>query len=185
MGPDKLKVSLSREELEELGVDYDSLDYQNPATREILLGLLERGRKEAGFSPRRAKLYIEVFPSEGGGCIIYFTRLPNGELMPAGRFVPGAVPAVFAFGDTEVLIQACAGLHELYAHRVLESALYRVGQGYRLVIYPLDYADNLSSSFLGEYGTYVGRGAVLAAYCREHGALLIEKDAVAVLAGLS
>lgn len=184
LGEDRLKVSLSPEELQELGVDYDSLDYQNPATRSILLQLLEQGRRSAGFYPRKAKLYIEVFPREDGGCVIYFTRLSTGELTAAGRFLPGTAPEVYAFADHEVLIRACAGLQERYAHRVLHSALYLLEGGYRLVVHPLDYTDNLSSSFLGEYGRYVGRGAVLTAFCREHGTPLLEEDAIAVLAGL-
>lgn len=184
LGPDKLKVSLSREDLRELGLDYRALDYSDENTRKALVSLLDRGRAEAGFHPRRAKLYIEVFPNEQGGCVIYYTRLAAGELFPGGGYAPGCVPVVFAFADPNTLIAACAAAHPRCGHRILRSALYRLGEEYRLVIWPLDYADNLSVFFLSEYGVKIGAGAVLAAYCEEHGQPLAEENALETLAAL-
>lgn len=182
--PDKLKVSLTRTDLEELGIDYQSLDYSDESTRDALVSLLEKGRALAGFNPRRAKLYIEVFPSRDGGCVIYYTRLQGGEFFSAGRFVPGPAPVVFAFDSPEELIRACAGAKERCIHRILRSRLYLLETQYRLVVWPLDYLDNLSVLFLSEYGRPVGEGAVLAAFIEEHGKLLVWENAIEAMAEL-
>ncbi len=181
---DKLKVSLTREDLEELGINYESIDYSDENTRKALVSLLEQGRAQAGFNPRRAKLYIEVFPSQNGGCVIYYTRLQGGEVFAAGRFVPGPAPVVFAFECSEALIRACAGAKLRCVHRILRSSLYLLEKQYRLVIWPLDYSDNLSVLFLSEYGKAVGEGAVLAAFTEEHGKLLVLENAIETLAEL-
>ena len=41
LGPRRLRVALTREELEELGLSYDALDYRDLRTRSLLLTLLE------------------------------------------------------------------------------------------------------------------------------------------------
>lgn len=79
---DKLKVSLTQKDLEEMGISYESIDYSDENTRKALVSLLEKGRAQTGFNPRRAKLYIEVFPSQDGGCVIYYTRLQGERFLP-------------------------------------------------------------------------------------------------------
>jgi len=181
VSPDKLKVALSREDLAGLNITCAPLDYSDGHTREVLLGLLDRGRIEAGFAPRRAKLYIEAYPNDDGGCVVYYTRLVAGEVFPAGKFIPGPVPAVYLFRDMEVLIAACAKLLPRYGHRIYKSSLYELGGSYRLIIWPLDYNDNLSRFFLSEYGSLVGEGSLLVAFAEEHGVLLRGGDAIEAL----
>lgn len=180
--PDKLKVVLTKGDLEALEIDYQDMDYSDEATRSALLALLEQGRVQAGFRPRRAKLYIEVFPSEEGGCVIYYTRLTGGELYPSGRYSPGPAPVVFAFPELDDLLEAAAKISGRYAHRIYKSSLYKMEDVYRLIVYPLDYADRLSIWFLCEFGRLVGEGIVLAAYTEEHGKLLADGDAIEKLA---
>ena len=181
---DKLKVSLTKGDLFALGIDYESLDYSNETTRKALINLLEQGRASAGFQPKKAKLYIEIYPRGEGGCVIYYTRLAGGEVFPTGQFMPGPSPIAFAFDDTHALLTACAKAHALYRHRIFKSSLYAVGGEYRLIIYPLDYNDKLSVSFLSEYGRMVGEGAILAAYIEEHGQLIREANALDAMAAI-
>ena len=183
-GPDKLKVVLTRDDLLSLKIRCGPLDYSDEHTREVLLRLLDRGRAEAGFNPRRSKLYIEAYPSAAGGCAIYYTRLVASEASAAGEFIPGPIPAIYLFKSLEVLITACARLLPKYGHRIYKSSLYELRGSYRLVVWPLDYNDNLSRFFLLEYGRLIGEGSLLLAYAQEHGALLREGDAIEVLAGL-
>ncbi|MDR2908632.1 MAG: adaptor protein MecA [Oscillospiraceae bacterium] len=184
IGPDKLKIMLTREELEELDIQYDEVDYSDSETRRTLLKLLEQGSAEAGFHPRRSRLFIEIFPGGGGGCVIYYTRVSGGEVLSQGRFVPGPVPAVFAFKRAETLIECCKKFMPLCGHRIYKSALYRLKGRLRLVIWPLDYNDRLSVSFLSEYGRLVGEGNLLFSHIEEHGETVLESDAVETVSEL-
>jgi len=178
--PDKLKVTLGPNDLAQLGISYEKLDYTDPASKRMLISLLEQGKHEAGFHPRKSKLFIEVFPSEEGGCIIYFTCLRTGQALSGGREGPGAV--VFSFSDIESVIQAATHVFARYSHRIYKSSLYRMEDGYRLLVYPLDYADHLSILFLGEFAPRTGEGEVLAAFIQEHGRSIIEDCALDTLA---
>ena len=53
LGPRRLRVALTREELEELGLSYDALDYRDLRTRSLLLTLLETARGAVEFEAWR------------------------------------------------------------------------------------------------------------------------------------
>jgi hypothetical protein len=159
---------------------YETMDLSDPPTRTALRSLLESARNQVNFRPRGAKLFIEVYSSEGGGCALYFTLLTAGEKERDG----GAVPALFQFDDLEAVVQGAAAVHRLYGCRIYKSSLYRMKDGYRLMIVPLDYADRLSEYFLAEYGRPAGKGDLAAALVEEHGKELIRDNAIEVLAGL-
>lgn len=173
----KLKVILTAGDMRDLELDYNRMDYADPETRRSLLAVLEKGRVRARFNPRGAKLFIEVYPCEGGGCVLYFTCLHTD---PSGR--AGLCPVLFEFDSPDDLTVASRRVYTQYGHRIHRSSLYRLHGRYRLVVYPLDYSDRRSVYFLGEYGRLIGEGEVLAAFTDEHGQELIRDSAIDLLA---
>lgn len=177
---DKLQIILTRRDMEEYSVRYDRMSYSDEETKDALLSLLEKARKELGFSPRDAKLFIEIYPGEAEGCVIYITAMRRD----IGRAGPvGPAPVVFEFADAEALISGAVQTGALYGRRILMSSLYLFENKYRLIVYPLDYSDRLSIYFLSEYARLVGEGEILAAFTREHGSELIGEDALDILCG--
>lgn len=182
----KLKVILSASDMEDLGLECDVLDYADPVTRNALVEILERGRAEVRFHPRNAKLFVEAYPCDEDGCVLYFTSLP-GNIRRAGHNKNtdsnvGLEPVLFGFDGAEELVEGACKTFERYGSRIYRSSLYRFHGQYRLVVYPLDYYDRLSIYFLSEFGHQKGRGELLAAYIAEHGKELIGDDALETLA---
>lgn len=171
----KLKVVLAAEDMRELSLEFDSMDYADPVTRKALISILDRSRGQVRFNPRGAKLFIEAYPCEGGGCVLYFTCLHTG----AGE--AGVEPVVFEFDSAEELVRGACLAYERYRQRIYRSSLYRWEGRYRLAICPLDYSDRLSVYFLGEYGRKVGEGSLAAAFTEEHGGELIRDNALEIL----
>lgn len=62
LGPRRLRVALTREELEELGLSYDALDYRDLRTRSLLLTLLETARGAVEFEAG-GRILVEVAPA--------------------------------------------------------------------------------------------------------------------------
>jgi negative regulator of genetic competence, sporulation and motility len=178
--PSKLKITLTADDMQAMELCYERMELSDPATRKALRLLLEQAGRAVHFQPRGAKLFIEVYSSEGESCVLYFTLLPESD---KGR-ASGVVPVLFQFDDLETVIQGAAGVLRRYGHRIYQSSLYRVGSEYRLVILPLDYADRLSEYFLAEYGRRIGEGDLAAAFTEEHGKELIKDNAIEVLAAL-
>lgn len=176
---DKLKVELTKPEMERLGILYQNMDYKDETTRRALTSLLKKGKLETSFNPHRAKLFIEVYPTESGGCVLYFTALRTAE-HPTGKPV-GVVPVVFEFESCNDLIEGAISSHRHYSQRIYKNSLYQLDGRYRLILYPLDYDDRLSVYHLSEFARVVGNGSILAAFCEEHGKLVIADDALEVL----
>lgn len=172
----KLKVTLSAEDMRELALDYTQMDHSDPSTRRALADILDRARNQVQFDPQGARLFIEVLPCDGGGCVVCFTCLHSG----LGRSC--TEPVLFEFDDMQTLLDGAAGVYRQYRQRIHRSMLYRMDGKYRLVLYPLDYADRLSVYFLGEYGRKVGEGRLSAAYTDEHGQAVIAEEAIETLA---
>lgn len=177
---DRLKISLNSQDLKEFSLQCGQIDIEDQQTRKSLIALLEQAKNEAGFRPRGAKLYVEMLPSAEDGCIIYITAMSKEKL--AAKPQSPLEPVVFRFDDVEHLCNGAGLLYERYGHRIYKSLLYRLGREYRLILYSLDYSDQLSVYFLSEYAKDRGRGNVLAEFVKEHGSLLISQDAVDVLA---
>lgn len=179
---DKLKISLTRQDLDELDISYSSMNYADEATRSALLKLLEQAKHEAGFSPRGSKLFIEVYQNDEGGCEMYFTCIRKPARLSDSKDVIS--PAVFEFENVDDLIIGASKALKRYGHRIYKSSLYLMGERYRLLVYHLDYSDKLSVYFLSEFGTILGNDEILAAYTIEHGREIIADTALDILSGL-
>lgn len=179
---DKLKISLTQLDFEKLGISFSDMNYTDEATRSALLTLLENAKREVGFAPRGAKLFVEVHQNDEGGCEIYFTCIRRPARLSDSKAVIS--PAVFEFEKVNDLIAGASKALERYGHRIYKSSLYLLGKKYRLLVYHLDYSDKLSVYFLSEFGTKLGNDEILASYTIEHGREIIADTALDVLSGL-
>lgn len=75
---DELRVSLTRDDMEHYEIDCDHMDYDTTGTRRAFWSILDEARQKTGFDAARDKVCIRVFPSRGGGCELYVTRV-NAE----------------------------------------------------------------------------------------------------------
>ncbi|WRS26666.1 adaptor protein MecA [Oscillospiraceae bacterium MB08-C2-2] len=182
VSPEKLKIILTRQDMNNLSLEYEDMDYTDLQTKEVIVSLLEQAKEQAGFNPKNTKLFIEVYPTQEGGCVLYFTSHSSGSWYGGPKKGYQVGPIIFEFEDSETLIQAAIRLFSRYSHRIYKSSLYLYGQRYRLILYPLDYSDRLSVFFLGEYAKRVGEGEILAAFIQEHGKELAVDNAIDLLA---
>lgn len=174
----KLKIHLTKEDLKELPFEL-SENTSEDILRGILNDLLNIAKFETGFAPKLSKLRVEIYPSRDDGYVIYFSVLNDCE-----KPDNGLEPVVFMFGTFDLLLDCIIKFKDLYMHRVYKSSLYKLEDTYRLIIYPLDYSDNRSRSFLSEYGELVGQGHFYAAFIEEHGHEIIKDNAIEKIAGV-
>lgn len=176
---DKLKICLTRQDMDEAGLAYETMNYADAHTKRALLLLLEKAKNQAGFAPRGAKLFIETYETEDKGCDLYFTiiRRPS-RLKGSQATIP---PVLFEFDGISELITGACKVFERYSHRIYKSSLYRLKGKYRLLVYSLDYSDKLSVYFLSEFASKISEDEVLAAYTIEHGREMLVDSAIDIL----
>ena len=89
---EKIRVTLSREDMKSLDITYDEMDYSNIETRRVIWTVLDEARAHLGKDiDTDGRLLIEVCPLDDGGCIMYFSSAKENEKsFGARRRIPKA-----------------------------------------------------------------------------------------------
>lgn len=73
----KLKVRLTRGELDGFSLTCETLDYDNTETKYALWSILKEAKSQTGFDTARERLYIKVYPQPDGGCDMLVAKIKN------------------------------------------------------------------------------------------------------------
>ena len=74
IGEDKLKVTLSPQDMENYRLQADA-DWDDTGTRKALWSILDEAKKRCGFDAARERVLVQIFPSPAGGCEMFVTRV--------------------------------------------------------------------------------------------------------------
>lgn len=78
--PNKIKVVVETQDLEEWGISADEMAKNTPETREIFFEMLRRAEKETGFSCNNARLVVEAaINSAMHELTLFVTKVDNDE----------------------------------------------------------------------------------------------------------
>ena len=182
----KLKVVLTAEDMTSYALTADTIDYDNTETKRAFWDILDTAKHQTGFDAASDRVFIQVYPSRGGGCELYVTKLHAGQkksALPRDKVYkvergekPRTATYVFGFETLAALLGACRSLH---GGDPVASAAYidETTQKYYLI------TESEREPRLSEYGR-LQSGAVQT-YLAEHGRCLCACNAVEVLASLA
>ncbi len=139
IGPDRIKIMLSGEELKNYGLNRNG-DIDSCLTGTVLRKIL----RDAGFDTALSRLHVQVYDSKDNGCEMYVALLPE-ELTDGEN------------AETSVII--VEGKNDLLS---LASRLTQIGYTDTLSIYTDNtriYAlfDSPTPDFVGDYGSITGK----------------------------
>lgn len=76
-GEEKITVTLSDEDMHNLDITYDEMDYSNIETRRVIWTILDEAKRVLGKPINTdGRLLIQVSPADNGGCLMLFTQMP-------------------------------------------------------------------------------------------------------------
>ena len=203
IGEEKLKITLSAEDLEEFGLCPDELDYGNTDTKRMFWDLLGRAKHTLGFDTDGHRVLVQLYTCRKGGCEIFVTRLgevcrscgddceasdnPVLHYKPSHKIPDGTDLKVgaFCFERIEWLIDACRRLADIGYDGNSEAYISDDGR-YFLFLDGLDATGYLpldEFSFICEYGT-AENVSCAKDFLVEHGRILCPSQAVATLGAL-
>ncbi|HCC34958.1 MAG TPA: hypothetical protein DEQ02_04725, partial [Ruminococcaceae bacterium] len=135
--PGRLKIFLKKDDMRQLDITFDQLDYNDAKTRRVLWTILSDVGAASSFISTGSRLLIEVFPASDNGCVIYFTLLKKEQDTHRRLKLKkqNLQPAVFEFTSTEDLLSAFSALYKDANGRIDRSDLYRFEDRYRLVVF--------------------------------------------------
>ena len=164
----KIIAELSKEDMQELDITYEELDYSNIETRRVIWTVLDKIRKYSGkdIDPS-CNLLIEAVANSDGGCLLCFTIPEQGK----GSFcaqkpvmTKNTSGVVFEFENADSLLDMLKSI----GHDGLPSGnrLFRKNGRYRLLLDRTPAAAERRT--MEEYGRFIGQNPVLTAHLLEH-----------------
>ena len=129
----KLKITLSEQELSSYSLTCDSIDYDNTETRRAFWSILDEAKHRTGFDAASDKIYIQVYPARDGGCEMFVTKLKSAG-RPAVAVRQERLPEslLFRFAALRDMLAASAALSA--AGYVLPSSAYEADGRYYLLL---------------------------------------------------
>lgn len=181
LGPRRVCVALSRDDLNEAGLTYEDIGVDGAQTHTLLNLLLKLVGRSVEFSSS-GRVFVDICSDGEGGCLVWLSEdgpLPQNRWRVVQRT---SRPVIYAFDDIDTLIAGASKLFQRCSHRLQKSTLYRIGDGWRLAIFPADMGkDSKTLALLDEYARRCGQGPLALAWLDEHSQVLLRDNAVDLL----
>jgi len=195
---DKLKVIMSSDDLKSFNLTADDLDYTKVSTKHFFWSIIDKAHEQTGFNADKSKLYVQVFPSNDGGCEIFIKRSDNteheGENTPKSKtkVVASQLKESFLVLGFKELCLLCSRMIEDDLR--LHTSLYYDHSGkYILIVeknkeipsYIQSYAKyDIIPDYLSEYGEVFEYTDKAGTYINEHCKKLASGNAAEILSSL-
>lgn len=157
----KIIVELTRADMSELDITYDSMDYSNIETRRVIWTILDKARHELGrdINPS-CNMTIETMPLDHGGCVIFFTV---NDIPQTIKAVISEKENVYEFDSIDNVIDLFSSMKE----DMLYGDLYSDNKGkFRLIT---TFDDRLKTKIkFSEYSHLCREGKLAAEITKEH-----------------
>ncbi len=186
----KLKVVLTAEDMTAYALTCETIDYDNTETKRAFWDILDTAKHRTGFDAASDRVFIQVYPSRGGGCELYVTKLhsdraksplPGEHVCRVSRAdtSDGLTSEIYAFDSMHSLLCACRLLWE---HGAVRSSSAYIAEGGDW--YYLRFESRETYPAIAEYGV---RHNLLTAdtYIAEHCECICKDNAVEILAALA
>lgn len=175
---DRIIVDLSEQDLLELNITYEEMDYSTTETRRVIWTVLDEAGKSLGrdLDPSR-KMIIEASPKRGGGCTLSFTILDSRK--PCGiqkQFLKKQEKYILCeFGNADMLMKAADCLKNLDS--VTHSSLYGQNGKYRLLLIGSEDMPKIRQN-CSEFGSVQNCSELVCSFTKEHWNELVRENAV-------
>lgn len=162
LGSNKFLVGLNSEDLRELDITYDSMDYANIETRRVIWTILDSVRRNTGrdIDPS-GNLIIEASPDGSGGCILMFT-VPVSSSDIGTVISKSNATQIFEFRNSDDLLDAMSAV----GTNSIKGRIFTNGKKFRAEL-PAEKAA-LYRHIIEEFGVFVGNDSITCATTHEH-----------------
>ncbi len=75
----KIKISLTKNDLDTYDISCENIDYDTTETRRVVWSLLDDVKRQSGFDAAKSRIFVQIYPSIDGGCEMYVSRLGKEE----------------------------------------------------------------------------------------------------------
>ncbi len=176
---DAIVVELTADDMKNLNITYEEMDYSKVETKRVIWTVLSRAGKTLGREINTSgRLLVEAMQREAGGCLLFFS-VEHGSKNRNRRYL--LKKSDYIACDFETVDDLFRCVERLKFSCVVESKLYGSDGKFRLLVQTKATGAGLLKPCLAEFGKVVGEGAVFAAHTAEHWHCIAEGNAVELL----
>lgn len=162
-----IKITLDEIDMSSYDVSFEKLDRSSPETKRLLIDLIESIREEKNIDLSTERLFVEAFPKDDGGCLLYLSMLnANIKTTPEKSSLYNTLICKIESPDN--LIEISIQLFNLFNHILHNSELYYNEGVYQLILHTFKRSDKKLKSFLSEYCEISGLGEIDSSSIREY-----------------
>lgn len=164
----KFIAELSVNDMNELDITYEEMDYSNIETRRVIWTVIDRIRETSGFDiDPSGNLLIEAVADSEGGCVLCFT-IPDrrkgfvSSKAPVLKKNKGSV--VYEFDSIDSLLDMMKSIGSTqFSGR---CRIFRLNEKVRIILTKLPSQNEKKT--IEEYGKFIGQNDIISAYTAEH-----------------
>lgn len=174
-------VELSEEDMKNLNITYEEMDYSKVETKRVIWTILSRARRTLGRElDTSGKLFVEAMRQEAGGCVLFFSvEQEEKNLRRAKRYLIKKGEYITCEFESAQTLCDCAK-RILFTGYSCDSRLYRLDNKYRLLVRPHSGAGRIRLC-LPEFCKVIGESPLLTEITDEHWECLTKENAVELL----
>jgi len=180
IGSKKIKISLTKTDIEKYRLDLTDMDYKSTGTRKAFWSILDDVKRESGFDAAKSRILVQVFTSPAGGCEMFVTSVygkEDDQITCEKDPVALTDLLTYRFESLDALLCACKAL--CFTGRSTESSAYYLGDDYYLTLFSAKESGAFASGCAGtlsDFGENIGsaEGSLIL----ERAVCFCKKDAV-------
>lgn len=184
LAQNKLKITLSGDDLRQWNIDIRSLTADSEELKDIFWSIIKTAEEETGFVIDDSQLMVEAI-SRNDSFIMLITKIDQPaekitRVKTRKKKTPVSSQLVFSFASLDDATEACKHIENRF---VGTSSLYKYQGTYYLVLDTInEYLACDLDTMLSEFGKKAEEPAILCGLLSERGELLIPGDAIADMA---
>lgn len=197
----KIKITISNNDLQDRNIDLASLNYNSPAAQELFWDMMEQAESKFGFNASESQLCVEASPDIEEGFVITITRLKpiEEDAESSQKYLKKkfnkksdiklkkkshkvlSTNTIYSFVGTDELSMMSHHIADMYAG---ESFLYKHNNLYYLILSKNNWVSDSSldaESILNEYGTKISNVSFYEGYLNEYGIKIADGNALEII----
>ena len=168
LADDAIIVELSADDMKNLNITYEEMDYSKIETKRVIWTILSRAGRTLGREINTSgRLLVEAMRRESGGCVLFFSVEHEKSTARTKRYLVKKSDYIACDFDNVTALMKCAERIRFSGFSV-ESRLYKNKNKYRLLLRTQTAGAGMLKPCLSEFGKLSGEGALLNAHTVEH-----------------
>lgn len=189
----KIKVTLTNEDMLEWELNFDNLTYNSPQVQELFWDVIRRAEYELGFFVDNAQLMVEAMPTKSEGFVMIVSKVDEQQSLAKHvksrpkrteikvKRKPRSIiqPQIYEFEEFDDVVNVCCQIYDLFEGY---SLMYKYNNRFYLSLLNINDMDDEKISYkLLEYGKRMPYSATIEGKLVEYGEVMIKKNAIEVI----